>query len=67
MRLVKGGIPPCGCKDKIEAFRQAAPDGDEWAPGTVVECDCGKQFRLRRREGKPHWVWQLRDMEGRSG
>lgn len=51
MKLIEMPQPRCDCHTKAMEFFKA--HGEVWPLGTVIECDCGKQFVLRddQRDG----------------
>lgn len=58
MRVIHREPPRCLCDEKRRAFlREATEEGNDFAPGSILECDCGRQYRLvdDQRDGK---VWQ---------
>lgn len=58
MRIVHREPRRCPCDKKREAFlREEATAGVVFAPGSILECDCGQRFKLidDQRDGE---VWQ---------
>jgi hypothetical protein len=59
MKVVHHVNPPCDCHPKIEQFAlERADAGHPLGLGSIVECDCGQEYRLTdsQRDGA-HWVW----------
>ena len=60
MKIVHHVPIPCDCHAKLRAFERA-PESSFFM-GTIVECDCGKQYKLvdDQRDGIG-WQWHHPD------
>ncbi len=56
MKTIQHIAAPCGCQAKLRAFAEAQET--PFHLGSIVECDCGKLYKLvdDQRDG-PCWQW----------
>lgn len=65
MKIIKLVEPPCPCHSKLFAYtKQVRAEGTRISLGTVVECDCGRMYKLgdHQRDGE-YWE-QQRPLQG---
>lgn len=63
MRIVLHSQPPCPCAQiRDEFLRAQEARGVLFAVGSILECDCGRQYRLEehQRDGVA-WCWHHPD------
>lgn len=62
MKIVHRVSPRCDCQAKLKQLELEEAHGDGMEIGSIVECDCGKLYRLAEHQFDGRfWQWHHPD------